>query len=246
MGCSARGRVDADDLGVGFGVDGARETVERVASDAGAVGGGGAVRVLVELDAERKVEGVQPLAAEHVAELLDAGFVDDWRVGVGSAGPGLGRVFAALAVDVIEGLGLGVERLELIVTDGPGRRKAVFVLEFAEVALAQAEQGGAVDFRVAADIVVQAGVERLAGAAEPGLLRLIGAVDEDGLGVPVGAGARQVVAALEHQDALAGRGEIVGEGGATGPAADDDDVVMVIWHRCVPFRGQRPGGTPVS
>ena len=60
--------IDADHLRIGLGVDGARKAVERVAADARAVGGGAAVRVLVELDAERQMERVQPFARQDVVE----------------------------------------------------------------------------------------------------------------------------------------------------------------------------------
>ena len=62
IGVRGAGGIHADHLGVGLGVDRARKAVERVAADAGAVGGGAAVRVLVQLDAERQMERVQPLA----------------------------------------------------------------------------------------------------------------------------------------------------------------------------------------
>ena len=92
--------IDADDLRVGLGVDRAWEAVERVAADARAICGGGAIRVLVQLDAERQVEGVEALALEDIAELLDARLVLDGWKGVGGGGPGLVGVLAALAVDM--------------------------------------------------------------------------------------------------------------------------------------------------
>ena len=66
---------------------------------------------------------------------------------------------AALAVHVEQRLGLGVIRLELVVSDGPGRREAVDMADLPEVAFAQPEQRGAVDLRIAADVVVQPGME---------------------------------------------------------------------------------------
>ena len=239
VGVGGAGGVDAHDLAVGLGVDGAGEAVEGVAADAGAVGFGGAVRVLVELDAEGEVEGVEALLGQHLVQLLDLGFVDDGRLRVGGAGPGLVRVLATLAVDFVEGFSLAVIGLELVVADGPGGGSAVFVADLAEILLAQAEEGGAVNLGVASDVVVEAGVELAAVAAVPGFLGLVGAVDEDGLAVPVGAGAGEVVAALEHEDALAGGSEAVGERGATGAAADDDDVVVFVRHGAGSCSGPR-------
>jgi len=68
------------------------------------------------------------------------------------------------------------------------------VPHFAKIAFAQAEQSGAVDLRVAADEVMQPGMKCAAVAAVPRFLRLVGRIDEDGLGIPVVSGARQVTA----------------------------------------------------
>ena len=89
---------------------------------------------------------MQPLALEDVAELLDARLVLDGRVGVGSSRPGLVGILAALAVHVEQLFGFGVERLKGVVAKRPSRGDAVLVADLAEIRLAQAEQGGAVDF----------------------------------------------------------------------------------------------------
>ena len=52
--------------------------------------------------------------------------------------------------------------------------------------------------------------------------------------------ARDVVAALEQQDALAGRRQLVGERAAAGAAADDDDVVVRIGCHCEPRVSDSP------
>jgi hypothetical protein len=102
------------------------------------------------------------------------------------------------------------------------------VRHLAEVALAQAQERAAVDLAVAADEVMQGGAERLPARIGPGLLRLIEPLDEDGLAAPVLLGTRQVIATFEDQDALAGRCQALRERGATRPAADDDQVVVVL------------------
>lgn len=79
--------------------------------------------------------------------------------------------------------------------------------DFAEIALAHAKERAAIDLGIPADIIMQARVETLAVPAVPGFLRLVGAVHEHRLGIPVGARARQVAAALDEQDALARRRE---------------------------------------
>ena len=100
--------------------------------------------------------------------------------------------------------------------------------EFAEVLFPRAEQGGAVDLGVAADEIVQPRMELGAIGAIPGLGGLVDAIDEDGIGVPVGAGPWEVVATLQHQDPLAAGGEPVRQGRSPWAAADDDDVEMVV------------------
>ena len=177
------------------------------------------------------MERMQPFALQDVVQILDARLVLDRRIGVGRAGPGFGGVLAALAVHVVQRLGLRVVRLEHVVAQRPRWRDPVLVPQLAEVAFAQAEQGGAIHFGIAADEIVQAGMKRAAVAAVPRFLRLVGGVDEDGLGIPVAPRARQIVAAFQHQDALARAGQAVRERGAAGPAADDDHVVVVTRRR---------------
>ena len=97
----------------------------------------------------------------------------------------LGGILAAIAVHLVEVLGLQVVRLELVVGDRPGRRDAAVVPELAEVLLAQPEQRRAVELGVAADVVVGVRVELLAVPIAPDLLGLVLALDVDGLRVPV-------------------------------------------------------------
>jgi hypothetical protein len=100
------------------------------------------------------------------------------------------------------------------------------VLHLAEVLPAQTEQRRAVDLGVAADVVVDAGMEGLAVLVVPGYLRLVLVLDEDGPGAPVVLLAWEVAAPLEQEDFLAGRHELVGKRPPAGAGADDDDVVV--------------------
>src|SRR6185437_13423269 len=97
----------------------------------------------------------------------------------------------------------------------------------AEVALTQPKERRAVDLGVTANVVVKRGAEGVAGGVRPNLASLVGAVDENGLRAPVLLTARQVIAALQDQDALARRGQTVGQRGATRPAADHDEVMVI-------------------
>src|SRR6266516_367612 len=99
--------------------------------------------------------------------------------------------------------------------------------QLAEVALPQPEQRGAVELRVAPDVVVRVRVEFLSVLVPPLFLCAVAALEHDRLGVPVLLLAGNVDAALEQQDALAGGSEPVGQRAAARAGADDDDVIMV-------------------
>ena len=217
----------AQHVRVGLAVGQAREAVEAVAAHAAPALG----VALVEVDADRQVERMMAGLDEVVVELLDARLVRDGRVGEGPGGRGLGGVLAALAVDEVQPLGLGVVGLEVVVGQWPRRRDARVVADLVEVALAQAEEDRAVELRVAAHEVLLVGAEGVAVLVDPLLAGEVALLEEHLLGVPVLGLARQVAAALEQQDALAGGGEAMCERAAARPRADDDDVVVV--HLCL-------------
>src|ERR1700712_4077934 len=108
------------------------------------------------------MERVQPFASQYVVKTLDARLVLDRRISVGRAGPGFGGVLSTLSVYVVQRLGLRVVRLPKVVAQWPRRRNSVLMPQLAEVALAQAEQGGAIDLGVATDKIMQPGTERAA------------------------------------------------------------------------------------
>ena len=214
-------RAHAEHLGVGLRVHEAREAVARRAAHAGAVGH----VVLGEHHPAGRVERVAAERLEVVGELLDARLVADRGERVRRAAARLGRVLPTRAVDVVEPLGLRVVRLELVVGDRPRGRHAVVVAQLAEVLGPQPVQRRPVELRRAADEVVHLRLERLAVGVVPGVLGDVAVVDEHVVCGPVGRLTREPVTALEEQDALAGRRQVVDEGPAAGAAADHDDVV---------------------
>ena len=229
LACS-QGGADAEHLGVGLGVQRAREPVAVPAAHTDAVR---QVR-LVEQDAARRVERVVSALLQVIGELLNPGLVGDRGVRVGRAGRRLGRILAPRAVHLVHRLGGGVIRLHVRIRDGPGRRQAVVVMNVAEVLLAHPVERGAVQLGGAADEVMHLRLEeRLALHVVPAVGRDVAALDEHVLGRPVGRLAGQPVAALEQQDALARRGEVAGEGAAACPGTDHDDVV-VLTHVLAP------------
>src|SRR5207248_9651157 len=107
------------------------------AADAGA-----AIRILsVDLDAERRVERLEPGAREVLGQLLQPRLVAHGGVRIRRARVRVGRVFAALTVHVVHALRAGIEGLQLVVRDGPGGRDAAVVTQLAKVLLAQPEEG---------------------------------------------------------------------------------------------------------
>jgi hypothetical protein len=215
--------IDGADLRIRLGLYETREAVARPAADALAP----ARVVLLQHHAERHVEGFHAQRGEVFGELLNARLVADSRVRERPRSPSLGRVFAAVAVDVIHRLGLRVVGFEVFVRDRPGGRDAVVVAHDAEILLAEPEQSRAVEFRVAADVVVRVRVQGLACAVVPGLFGVVLALDVDGARLPVVALARDVPPALQQQNPLARGREAVRESAAARAGADDDHVVVV-------------------
>jgi hypothetical protein len=208
---------------VGLPVGEAGEAVEAVAAHAAA-----GLRIgLVHVDADREVERMEAGPLEVVVQLLDARLVRDRGVRERAGARRLRRVLARLTLHEVEALGLCVVRLEVLVRDRPRRGRAAVVVDLLEVALAQTEEDGPVDLRVTADEVLRVWAEALAVLVDPTLLRDVAIVAEDLLRIPVLGLARQVAAALEEEDALAGRGQPVGERAAAGAGSDDDHVVVL-------------------
>src|SRR5580704_17882938 len=109
-----------------------------------------------------------------------------------------------------------------------------------EVLLAKPRQRCPVNLGVSADVVVDAGLERCAGACLVPVLRVLVAVcHEDFGGRPVLVLARQKPAALEQQYVGAGVAEGPSGRGAAHSGADHDNVSV----QCAVARGGDPGGS---
>ena len=126
------------------------------------------------------MEWRQSLPREIVAELLDARLVADRGEQVVAARAGLGRIFTAIPVHLVEMLGLGVVRLEIAVGDRPCRRETAVMANLAEVTFAQPEQRRSIKFRVAAHVVVRVRMQRLAVLVVPHLFGVVLRLDVDG------------------------------------------------------------------
>ncbi len=175
--------------------------------------------------------GLRALLGQAVVERRQPRLVLHPWIGKRRLGVGLVRVLAALAVNVVEPLRLEEIRVEIAIIDRPGRRDTAIVVPYnAEILAAWAHQRSAVDLGIAAHDIMHHRRERLAVGAVPGFCSLVAALVEDGGGVPILLLALQVVAALKDEDALAGRREALRHRGPPGPAADHNEVVMVLVH----------------
>src|ERR1051325_10437698 len=94
-----------------------------------------------------------------------------------------------------------------------------------KILFAQPAQRRAIDLRVAADEITEAGPDFAAVLVEHHLGRII---LERTVIIPIVLLARQERPAFEHEDALAARGEPMQQRPPARPRADDDDVEMLV------------------
>ncbi len=102
----------------------------------------------VEIDRQRQREGREPLPAQPLAHGGDGGLVRHRGMGIRRRAGWLGRVLPGRPAHVEQRLGSGIPGLQGRVGQRPCRRHAVGVLHGIEVALAVADQHGAVELRV--------------------------------------------------------------------------------------------------
>src|SRR5499426_235701 len=172
-------------------------------------------------------------------QLLDARLVRHGRERIGCARWGLGGIFAARAVHLVHLLSLSVIRLHVFVSDGPGGRNTVVMLELAKILLAQPVERRAIHLGGPSDKIVETGLERLPHLVVPGFLGNVAVLDEHLFYVPVLLLTLQPVAAFEQEDALARRRQVTRQRAAARPAANDNDVVMCA-HGSLPDRNSKP------
>src|SRR6516165_7217458 len=102
--------------------------------------------------------------------------------------------------------------------------------QFTEVLAAQTKQSRAIELCVSADVVVGVRVKFAALAVGPDFSCLITGVQVNRRGTPVFLFSRHVAAAFQQKNALASGRQFGGQGSASGPGSDDDDVVVIIRH----------------
>lgn len=97
-----------------------------------------------------------------------------------------------------------------------------------EIFLAKAQQGGAVHFGIAANVIMNPRMEGLAILVFPGTGRLVPIVYEDRTRVPIIFFAWQVSVPFQKQDTFTGGGHMMGKCPAACARADDNHVIMVV------------------
>src|SRR5262249_41256366 len=220
------GRSDADHVRVRLGMYQAGKSVAGAAPNARAE-----LRLgLIQHDAVWRVERVKPGARQVVMQLLNARLVRQRWQRIRSRCRRLGRIFPACAMHLVHLLGLGVVRLHVVITDWPGWRDSVVMLELAEVFLAQSVQRGAIQLGGAAYPIVHPRLKGLVVLVVPGLSGHVAVLDADLVGCRGLESARHPAPALKDQNPLAGRRKAAGERAATCATADDDDVVLAIYR----------------
>src|SRR6185369_12013997 len=122
---------------------------------------------------------------------------------------------------------LGVVRFQVIVRDRPRRRDAAVMMKLLEVSLAQTKQSRAVEFSIAAYIVICVWVKLPAVLVAPLFFRLILAFEVDSFRAPVVLLSRHIVAALEDKNALARWSQLVGKRSAACARPDNYHVEVV-------------------
>src|SRR5438045_4003037 len=80
--------------------------------------------LLIDTDAQGNVERLVAEPRQIIVELLDARLVTDSRPGIRGACGGLRRIFATIAVNLVDVLGLRVVRLQFVIPDRPGGRNS--------------------------------------------------------------------------------------------------------------------------
>src|SRR6266436_3099335 len=109
--------INADNFCIGLRSDQTGKAVAGIAANTAAL-----VRVLlVEHDPDRYMEGLQARTCEVVGQLLNAWLMGDSGPGIGGAGRRFCRIFSSVSVNLIQILGLGVVRLEIVIADRPCR-----------------------------------------------------------------------------------------------------------------------------
>src|ERR1700739_1980106 len=113
----------------------------------------------------------------------------------------LGWILARHAVHLKQLLGTTIPRLQHFIAKRPCRRNAIPVFKRREISFAVADQHGAIEFRVAANVVVVPWIKAAAVRVKPGLGRPKDTALEDRPRVTRCGMCAEMAATLKHRDA---------------------------------------------
>ncbi len=136
------------------------------------------------------MKGIITQVSNIIRDRLHIGFVTDRRMGIRLAVGRFGGIASPFSVNIVELFGLGVVRLEVGVFERPFRGNSAFVSDFVKVPFPQSNQGGAVEFGIAADPVAGLGFKGFALLVVPVFIGVVAMVLIDIEGVPVGLFSR--------------------------------------------------------
>ena len=137
---------------------------------------------------------------------------------------------------MIEFFGSLIVGFEGVVFYWPRRRNSIWVIYFIEVTLAEAQQDAAVDLAIATDKIMKSGMKFLSLRVILGVRRLITRIRKDGLAVPIFPLPRQIIAALQEEDALSCLCQPPGHGAPAWARANDDHIIMLAARHGFAFR----------
>jgi len=98
---------------------------------------------------------------------------------------GFGGIFALIPVHMIEPLCFSIVGFHILVTERPGRRDTAVMVNLAEVLFAQPKQRGAVEFGIAADVIIGMRVQLFAILVVPDFPCLVFSLKINGAGASV-------------------------------------------------------------
>src|SRR5687767_13145956 len=156
-------------------------TVAGIAANAGTL----PCVLFVDADAQRHVKWLQPCPFEIVVQVLYALFMADGGILIRGTGPGLGWILTAVAVYLVQMLGLRVIGFEFLIADGPGGGNSAVMSNFTEIFFAQAKESSTVELRVTADEIVGVRMQVLPFTVAPGLFGVVFPFEINGACTPV-------------------------------------------------------------
>src|SRR5262245_61742244 len=133
------------------------------------------------------------------------------------------RIFSTISMHVVKVFRLRIVRFQIIIAEWPRRRDSAMMLQFAEIFLSQAKQGGSIKFRVLTHVVIGMRMQVFAIFIQPSFFGVVMAVDIHNLWVPVALFTRNKSSALQNQKSFTGWSQVVGQGSSTRAGSDDDD-----------------------